>query len=254
MAAEDVVYAHLDAYFCYVNPVSWHGFLHRGVMYERLASGSVPRMLLLGLCAVTSTFVSTSASAAAQAEAWAREVKHEIMVRRKSPRFPTRTNGSYSAGLPRRSATCHALRHAPRHPVRRGQESARERVDHPRHGRAAGLRSAAQRRINRSKYDLGGAGGAKTVDVGLLLPGAPTHSAGPRNGAHPSVVQDKFVGGGILDVMNVGSSSWMRTSPGLDLTPSLQVSETSLKIQLPCQDINFNDQVRQIYYTKVQLV
>ena len=67
-------------------------------------------------------------------------------------------------------------------------------------------------------------------------------------------MQDKFVGGGILDVMNVGSSSWMRTSPGLDLTPSLQVSETSLKIQLPCQDINFNDQVRQIYYTKVQLV
>lgn len=55
-------------------------------------------------------------------------------------------------------------------------------------------------------------------------------------------------------MMNVGSSSWMRTSPGLDLTPSLQVSETSLKIQLPCQDINFNDQVRQIYYTKVQLV
>ncbi|KAL8279369.1 hypothetical protein RQP46_008181 [Phenoliferia psychrophenolica] len=48
-------------------------------MYEQLEAGTIPRILLLSICAVASNFVSTAPAAIAQAEALVREVRYAIM-------------------------------------------------------------------------------------------------------------------------------------------------------------------------------
>ncbi|KAL8283621.1 hypothetical protein RQP46_005416 [Phenoliferia psychrophenolica] len=186
MAAQLVVTQHIDAYFSYVNPVSWHGFLHRGDTYAQLSAGSIPRLLLLAICAVTSTFVSTAESAAIQAEQWIRETKHSIMDSLDVPQLSTLSATllviQFDEAKSRRASVWTIL------------------------GMAVRQAYALQLNIESSDQNLSWA-----------------EREGRRRLMWACYCLDKFVGGGILDVMNV--------------------SESSLKIQLPCQDRNFALQI-----------
>ncbi|KAK4704699.1 hypothetical protein P7C70_g1513, partial [Phenoliferia sp. Uapishka_3] len=183
MANDSFLAQHFDAYFTYVAPVSWHGFLHKRVMYRRLEGGTVPRMLLLAICAVTSTFVSTSESAATQAEAWSREVKYLMMDSLNVPHLATL------------SATLLVIQF----------EEARGRTASVWTILGMAVRQAYALQLN-----------VESPDESLSW----AEREGRRRLMWACYCLDKFAGGGILDVMHV--------------------SDASLKIQLPCQDINYD--------------
>ena len=79
-----VIMQHIDAFFGFVHPVSYHAFLHRATFIQTMAtSGCVQNsehmMLLLAVCANASPWVSRSDAAANQAAEWARQSRHLLM-------------------------------------------------------------------------------------------------------------------------------------------------------------------------------
>lgn len=66
---------HIDAYFTYVHPVSYHAFIHKQSFYKSMSSTteSRSRVLLLSMCAIASPWLSNEATAVEQSAAWASE-------------------------------------------------------------------------------------------------------------------------------------------------------------------------------------
>ncbi|KAM0756326.1 hypothetical protein T439DRAFT_321031 [Meredithblackwellia eburnea MCA 4105] len=185
--ANDVfILQHVEVYFECVHPVSWHSFLHRGTIMEQVSQEAVPRGLMLAICATASNFLSTSDVAQDASEQWAREAKHLIMDNLDTPslsNLATMLLVILSDENRRRRASFWTLL-------------------------GAAVRLAYALQLNTESPDPS-------------LTWADRESR--RRLMWACYTLDKFLGGGVVDVMHVPDSS--------------------IKIQLPCSDRNFTLQI-----------